>query len=454
MRVSQQENGVLLLLGDVLGMIISLFAAFLIGYKGNIDTATFLMYSTSIVSIFCSIVLIFFTLDIYTLRKLPENLWDQATMIGIGLLLSALLTTFIFFFFKNPMPRAVFILFYLFSSLPIFSTRILLRRIRLSSVHQKILLVGDAKLCENMAQLIHSRKYLHARVIGYICPEGASGGTDALPCLGGVNELLPVTRKDKVDQIVVATSFIGGELNKVLLECMKEKARISDYWRKIEDVTGKVPIDYLDDYWFTVSLSHIDKRYFWMVKRLFDIVTSSLGLVIVLPLFLFAAFLVKLDSRGPVLYSQVRIGKANRPFRLWKIRTMRVGADKNNVHWTLENDERITGMGKLLRKMRFDEAPQLFNILLGNMTLVGPRPEAASLVELYGSEIPYYSERHMVTPGITGWAQINYRYGNTVADAREKLMYDLYYIKHRSIALDAAIILKTIRIVLTGQGAM
>jgi exopolysaccharide biosynthesis polyprenyl glycosylphosphotransferase len=190
------------------------------------------------------------------------------------------------------------------------------------------------------------------------------------------------------------------------------------------------------------------------VKRAIDVLLSLFGICVTLPFLPFVALLIKIDSPGPVFYSQSRIGRDNKPFRLWKLRTMVRDADKDNVHWTTNNDARITLVGKFLRKIRLDEVPQLFNILKGDMTLIGPRPEAVSLVELYKKEIPYYLERHMVTPGITGWAQINYPYGNSVEDAREKLKYDYYYIKNRSIVLDANIFLRTIRIVLTGKGAL
>jgi lipopolysaccharide/colanic/teichoic acid biosynthesis glycosyltransferase len=148
------------------------------------------------------------------------------------------------------------------------------------------------------------------------------------------------------------------------------------------------------------------------------------------------------------------MGRGNVPFRAWKLRTMTDGADRNNVHWTMENDSRITRLGRILRKLHIDEIPQLFNICKGEMSLIGPRPEALSLVEMYHTEIPYYTERHMVTPGITGWAQINYPYGNSIEDTRQKLMYDFYYIKNRGIILDTMIFLRTIRIVLTGKGAL
>jgi exopolysaccharide biosynthesis polyprenyl glycosylphosphotransferase len=235
---------------------------------------------------------------------------------------------------------------------------------------------------------------------------------------------------------------------------MKRKVKVTDFKRFIETVAGKVPIDYLNAGWFFEELSTIDKRYYWYVKRAIDVLLSLFGICVTLPFLPFVALLIKIDSPGPVFYSQSRIGRDNKPFRLWKLRTMVRDADKDNVHWTTNNDARITLVGKFLRKIRLDEVPQLFNILKGDMTLIGPRPEAVSLVELYKKEIPYYLERHMVTPGITGWAQINYPYGNSVEDAREKLKYDYYYIKNRSIVLDANIFLRTIRIVLTGKGAL
>jgi lipopolysaccharide/colanic/teichoic acid biosynthesis glycosyltransferase len=171
-------------------------------------------------------------------------------------------------------------------------------------------------------------------------------------------------------------------------------------------------------------------------------------------MFLVAALAIKLESSGPVFFFQLRAGRDNKPFKVWKLRTMIDGADQNNVHWTLDNDDRITKVGRFLRKMRFDEVPQLINMLKGDMSLIGPRPEAVSLVEKYIEAIPYYLERHMVSPGITGWAQINYHYGNSIDDTRQKLMYDFYYIKNRSAMLDTIIFLRTIRTVLTGKGAM
>jgi len=247
---------------------------------------------------------------------------------------------------------------------------------------------------------------------------------------------------------------ISIALAPLLFECMQNKITVLRYVDVIESFTGKIPLLFLDDNWFILELGNNNKRYFWFIKRYLDICIALTGIILALPLFLLAAILIKLDSRGPVFFIQTRIGRNNKPFNAFKLRTMVDGADKNNVHVTLEGDKRITRVGKFLRKTRFDEVPQLINILKGEMSFIGPRPEAASLVKKYLDVLPYYHERHMVSPGITGWAQINYRYGNTIEDTQQKLMYDLYYIKNRGIVLDSIIFFRTIRTVLTCKGAL
>lgn len=287
-------------------------------------------------------------------------------------------------------------------------------RSTLSDVYWRLLIVGRRANCLDIGRLIDSRKYLHSEVVGYLTDDENSEGANDIPCLGRVADLMAVAEQREIKQIIVAAARIDENLTKYLLECMQKRIDVSDYRKVIEDITGKVPIDYLNDNWFISWLGTVDKRYFWFVKRCIDIVVSAFGVCLALPFFPFVALFIKLDSRGPVFYSQHRIGRGNKPFRAWKLRTMVVGADKNNVHWTANNDDRITRVGKLIRKTRLDEVPQLINILKGDMSLIGPRPEAISLVEKYVKTIPYYPERHMVSPGITGWAQINYRYGNSI----------------------------------------
>jgi exopolysaccharide biosynthesis polyprenyl glycosylphosphotransferase len=180
---------------------------------------------------------------------------------------------------------------------------------------------------------------------------------------------------------------------------------------------------------------------------------ALIGAVLSFPLALLTAMLIKLESPGPVLYRQERVGKNGRPFTLMKFRSMRVDAEKNGPVWAQDGDDRTTRVGRIIRKIRVDEIPQFWNILKGEMNFVGPRPERPHFVSQLAREIPYYEQRHMIEPGLTGWAQIKYPYGASIEDARQKLQYDLYYIKNQSLTLDAAILFETVKTILFSRGS-
>jgi exopolysaccharide biosynthesis polyprenyl glycosylphosphotransferase len=441
-------------ISDLAAMLIGFTIALALGHRSPMALSLFLFYRWGILTLIIFTLIIFFILDVYALYKMPERFLHQAVIIGLGLVLSAGLTTFTFFFGRQAVPRAVFILFYLFSFILIVSFRYVISKRTLSLIYWRALLVGDRERSVEVARLIKSRRYLHSEVVGYLSYEPGVQPENEMPYLGNVRDLLRIVENRGVNQIIVTVSKIDDELMGLLLESMKKKVKVSDFKKVVEEITGRVPMDHLSDHWFILALSTIDKRYFWYVKRFVDITTALLGLCFAAPLFPILAIMIKMDSPGPVFYRQARMGRRNRPFRVWKLRTMIKDADKDYVLWTTENDGRITRIGRYLRKVRLDEVPQLFNVLKGDMSLIGPRPEATSLVEMYKMEIPYYLERHMVTPGMTGWAQINYGYGNSIEDTRQKLMFDFYYIKNRSWVLDSMIFLRTIRTVLTGKGAI
>ncbi len=449
-----KEKGALLLISDSAAMLASFIIAVFAGYKAPFSFSLVWNYQWGFATLLACTATLFFILDAYTLHKTPFQFLYQIATIGFGLLLSSILSTFLFFFFRAMVPRAVFILFYLFSFIIIVFFRYVVTRNIHSSTLWRVLIVGDDKRSTEVAQLITSRKYLRAEVVGYLSDGPGTNAQDNMPHLGRIQDLVSIAQQKDVDHVIVATASIDDDLMNLLLQCMQIKVQVFNFRNVIEEITGKVPIDYLTDNWFILELSRTRKRYFWYAKRSLDIALAGAGLCLTLPLLPLVTLLIKLDSRGPVFYAQYRIGRENKPFLVWKLRTMIADADKNNVHWTTNNDDRITRVGKLIRKMRIDEVPQLINILKGDMSLIGPRPEAVSLVEKYVKAIPYYSERHMVSPGITGWAQINHRYGNSIDDARQKLMYDFYYIKNRCLTLDLVIFLRTIRIVLTGKGAL
>jgi exopolysaccharide biosynthesis polyprenyl glycosylphosphotransferase len=453
MRLHYKEKTAVLLVLDLAAMALAFAAAFAAGYKAPVSMGLAWSYEWSIFSLLASVIVLFFILDLYSLHKLPKSFLPQVLMICLGLFLSAVLVTFLFFFFRNVLPRAVFLLFYLASLFLISGFRYLFNRLTLSLIYWKILIVGDKNSSEETASIISSLPYLHARVAGYVSGDAETGPAGELPLLGPPDFLPGIVAREGIDQVLVAYAGLDGALAERLLECLRKKVRVTDLESMLEDLTGQVRIDRLGARWFIRQQSLSDKRYFWYAKRSFDVVVGLCGICVAAPFFPFVALLIKLDSRGPVFYRQQRVGRGNREFRVWKLRTMVVGADKNNVHWTVDHDARITRIGKLLRTIRFDEVPQLLNILKGDMSLIGPRPEAVSLEARYAKAIPHYRERHLVTPGITGWAQINYGYGDSIEDARNKLTYDFYYIKNRSISLDLTILLRTIRTVLTGKGA-
>ncbi len=455
MRTNIKEKGMLVLISDGMAMFISFLIALLLGHRTHSISFNLLYnYGWGFAALFLSTVLLFFIFDLYTQNKIPQRFIHQALNLGSGLLASSILSSLIFFFFREAVPRAVFIIFYGIAFVLIVIFRYVIRQRMLSQIQWRVLLVGDGKRSSEVAQLINSRPYLRNAMIGYVSRGNGRQAPGNLPRLGSTQELVSIAAENDIDQVIVAEHTVDDELLKLLLECMQKKIKVADFRGVIEQISGKVPIDHLNDNWFILILSASDKRYFWYLKRTSDILAACIGLCLGLPLLPFAALLIKLDSRGPVFYSQLRMGRGSVPFRAWKLRTMTEGADRNNVHWTTDNDSRITRVGKIIRKTRLDEVPQLFNILKGEMSLIGPRPEALSLVEMYTKAIPYYPERHLATPGVTGWAQINYPYGNCIEDTRQKLMYDFYYIKNRSVRLDFMIFLRTIRIVLTGKGAM
>ncbi len=269
--------------------------------------------------------------------------------------------------------------------------------------------------------------------------------------------LLRFVEENDIDEIVIAADDRRGGLPlDDILDCKMSGIRIFDLISFFEKETSKINIDFLNPGWiifsngFQMSLS---TRY---GKRFFDIVVSLSLLLLASPFMLAVAIASILESRGrdPVFYHQVRVGKDNKPFRVHKFRSMRADAESDGVaRWATKNDNRVTRLGRFIRKTRLDELPQLWNVLVGEMSMVGPRPERPEFVEKLAENIPFYSERHRVKPGVTGWAQVRYQYAETEEDTREKLQYDLYYVKNASLFLDLIVLLETVEVVLWGKGA-
>jgi len=239
-----------------------------------------------------------------------------------------------------------------------------------------------------------------------------------------------------------------------LLKCRVAGVDVLEGTTFYETLTGKLPVTFINPSWLIFSSGFRKSNIKTLIKRFMDILISFILMVLCSPLFLMTALVIKLDSRGAVLFVQDRVGQNKREYMMYKFRSMAENAEKmSGPVWAENNDARITRVGRVIRKFRIDELPQLWNVLVGNMSLVGPRPERKHFTDQLEKAIPYYSERFSVKPGITGWAQVCYAYGSSVEDAIEKLNYDLFYIKNMSILIDLVIILRTIKTVLFGRGS-
>ncbi|MBU8900599.1 polyisoprenyl-phosphate hexose-1-phosphate transferase ExoE [Corallococcus sp. M34] len=305
-----------------------------------------------------------------------------------------------------------------------------------------VLLVGDGLKARAVVGAIEAGGEDGFRVVGMVDPRQTSEPLEAV-----------ARRLDAAYVVQAADDMRGANWVEALLRCRLEGRRVYDAAGFCERVLRRIPVLFLraSDFAFADELTMSSMRRGF--KRAFDIAVSAVLLLAAAPFLLFVSLAIKLDSRGPVFYRQERVGLAGCTYRLWKFRSMRTDAEKDGAVWARANDDRVTRVGRFIRRTRVDEIPQVFNVLLGDMSFVGPRPERPVFVAQLKQQIPFYGLREAVKPGITGWAQIRYPYGASVEDARNKLEFDLYYVKNGSLFLDMGIIFHTVRHVLLGRGA-
>jgi sugar transferase (PEP-CTERM system associated) len=273
--------------------------------------------------------------------------------------------------------------------------------------------------------------------------------------IGAIEDIPAIVRARSVDRVVVSLSDARGKLPMDKLLEMKLDGVSFDHLASVyEQYTGKIAVDNLRPSWLIFSDGFKKSRVQTAMKRALDVALAAVGLVVAVPLMALTAIAIKLTTHGPILYHQSRVGVRGRVFTVHKFRSMRQDAEtETGAVWARANDSRVTRVGKFLRRTRLDELPQLWNVLTGDMSIVGPRPERPEFVSSLTRQIPFYGQRHIVRPGLTGWAQVRYTYAASVEDAMEKLQYDLFYIKNMSIALDLFVLAKTVKTVLTGTGA-
>ncbi len=322
---------------------------------------------------------------------------------------------------------------------------------------ERLLLVGMNPAAISLARELNERKDLGVEVVGFIDTDPTRNG-QPVPnpgVVGFIEDIPDIVSRRSVDRIVVSMSDARGQLPMDKLLNMRLQGVTFDHLASVyEEYTGKIAVENLRPSWLIFSPGFRKHRSLVALKRAIDVGAASVGLLLAMPLMLCVAAIIRIASRGPVLYRQQRVGEHGRVFTLFKFRSMRPDAEATTGPvWARDEDDRIIPCGRFLRRTRLDELPQLWNVLLGNMSLVGPRPERPEFVGELTQVIPFYGQRHVVKPGVTGWAQVRYSYGASVEDAMEKLQYDLFYIKNLSIALDLFIIVLTVKTVILRRGA-
>jgi len=397
--------------------------------------------------------------DLYDLRSIvdtPDLLVRLFQALGFASVILAL----VYFWFPNwIIGRGVFLIAAFLVITLIVAWRVvftwLAKRV---GPRERLLLVGTSPAAIELARELHQRRQeLGVEIVGFVDPDPMRVGAPVINpgVIGTIDDIPSLIRKHGADRVVVSLTDARGKLPMERLLDIRLQSGIGfDHLASVyEEYTGKIAVENLRPSWLIFSEGFRKTRALLGVKRALDLVLAGIGLIVAGPIMGIVAAIVRLSSPGPVLYHQTRVGLNGRIFTLHKFRTMRVDAEANSGPvWSQPNDNRITPVGGILRRLRLDELPQLWNVVVGDMSFVGPRPERPEFVERLSTTIPFYGQRHVLKPGLTGWAQIKYAYGASVEDAIEKLQYDLYYIKNLSIALDLVIVLETVKILVLRRG--
>lgn len=325
------------------------------------------------------------------------------------------------------------------------------------SFGERILIVGSGNLAVEVAREVLDRPDAGYRIVGFVGTDAELLGKSLINprVIGITSELAEIVKRENIDRIVVAMGERRGQLptEGLLQLSLAGTVSIEEGATFYERVTSRVSLNMIRPSWLIFSGRGREARLSGLLRSFVHRLVALIGAALSLPIVLLTAVLIKLDSRGPIFYRQERVGTSGKPFVLLKFRSMRVDAEQDGPVWASKHDDRTTRVGRIIRKIRVDEIPQFWNILRGEMNFVGPRPERPHFVAQLAEEIPYYEQRHLIPPGLTGWAQIKYPYGASIEDARQKLQYDLFYVKNQSLMLDAIVLFETVKIILFGRGA-
>ena len=328
------------------------------------------------------------------------------------------------------------------------------RRLISEFSQQRVLIVGSGERARRIREALRARGNMIFELVG--CTVDRAGEDSAKSCrhVGSTTDVCELVRLERIDHVIVAQDNPRNVFPcSALLRLKRDGVAISEGEYFYERLMGKLLTDYVRPSVLIFAASPMHHTLQIWIKNALDFMVAGTLLILALPVMLAAAVMVKLTSRGPVFYCQKRVGMSGRVFTIYKFRSMRSDAEKDGARWASANDDRTTSVGRIMRMTRIDELPQLVNVLKGEMSMVGPRPERPEFVKQLQESIPFYEMRHIMRPGLSGWAQVRYQYGSSVEDSHEKLRYDLYYIKNYSVFLDLTIMLETTKVVLFGSGA-
>jgi len=439
--------------------IISVYAAsyFRFSFYG-VDTATIFSDLEVRAFLFAGVILLCMIATGLYQATMREGIFGVLIRLVVSYFLGVVVLAFIFYavpaFFLG---RGVLILSVVFSFATIVLLRIVFFKTDPNIFKRKVLVLGTGKRAATIAELRRKTDQFGFSILGYVHLRGSKDVIDQSKIHKLRMPLKDYCLTHEVDEIVLAIDDRRkGFPVKDLLDCKMSGIEILDLASFFERETGKVRLDQIHPSWFMLSDGFHKSSFQGLAKRVFDLVSGSILLLVTWPFMLFTIIAIKLEDgiKAPVIFGQIRIGEDGRPYKIYKFRSMRVDAEKDGkAQWAVNGDSRITRVGGLIRKARLDELPQIFNVVKGNMSIVGPRPERPEFVVTLSEKIDYFEERHRVKPGITGWAQIRYPYGASDKDALEKLQYDLYYVKNQSLFLDFLILLQTVEVILFGKGS-
>ena len=442
-----------MLIGDILLLYLSLALTIWLRY-GRISQDIWSKHLGPFSIIFLIWIIVFFINGLYEINKVRNGFKFYGQLVQ-NLIFNALLAVLFFYLilghFTTLKPQTVLvILLLIFTSLFLIWRKLFYKLISSDKLGNNLAIIGVSDESLILAEEIITQPHLGYKLKLIINPDSSPipEKFQIVSASKDLTDLKNLFSKYKINTVVAVTNpKYSPEVARYLFESIDLKIQYFNLTDFYEKITGKILVTSLERNWFLENISQKNKQGFSITKKFIDLSFSIVFGLISLIFIPFLALAIKLESAGPLIYKQKRVGKNGKIFMVYKFRSMTDNAEKNGAQWAQEGDQRITRIGRVIRKTRIDEIPQFINIIKGHMSFVGPRPERPEFVEQLKKEIPFYNERHLIKPGLSGWAQINYPYGASVKDAKEKLQYDLFYIKNQSVALDISIILKTINTV-------